>query len=247
MPKESGFYYLQSRYYDPEIGRFINADTVIPNTDGNILGHNMFAYCINNPNCLKDPNGNWPEWVETTAKVASGVLLGVAIVGTVVAVTALTAGTGTLASVYGWSIFLGAALSGINGAVANESQGNSYINGYAGGSLGGAIQATASAFPLGNIWGGFLGAERGTTLTMTLNNADPDSVNHSEYEIASGAWSSGIKAAATGSITQWISYSVDYGVIDGCGGLMPQLTYGFGEAIKTFFSWVDDAMVYMMG
>ena len=41
-------YYLQSRYYDPELGRFINADNY-PSTGQGLLGNNMFAYCNNNP------------------------------------------------------------------------------------------------------------------------------------------------------------------------------------------------------
>ena len=45
---DTGFYYLQSRYYDPAIKRFINADGYI-NANGNILGFNMYAYCGNNP------------------------------------------------------------------------------------------------------------------------------------------------------------------------------------------------------
>jgi len=45
---ESGLYYLQSRYYDPAIGRFINADAFVSTGQG-ILGHNMFAYCNNEP------------------------------------------------------------------------------------------------------------------------------------------------------------------------------------------------------
>ena len=53
---ETSLYYLQSRYYDPEVGRFINADGQL-NTD--ILGHNMFAYCDNNPVMRSDPAGNW--------------------------------------------------------------------------------------------------------------------------------------------------------------------------------------------
>ena len=53
---ETGLYYLQSRYYNPEVGRFINADCQL-NTD--ILGHNMFAYCDNNPVMRSDPAGNW--------------------------------------------------------------------------------------------------------------------------------------------------------------------------------------------
>ena len=57
---ETGFYYLQSRYYDPEVSRFINADVVIGNES--ILGTNLFAYCFNNPaNCFDD-TGYWPMY-----------------------------------------------------------------------------------------------------------------------------------------------------------------------------------------
>ncbi|QVK19576.1 hypothetical protein KHQ81_06170 [Mycoplasmatota bacterium] len=40
--------YLQSRYYNPEIGRFINADGIV-GKKGVILSHNMYAYTLNNP------------------------------------------------------------------------------------------------------------------------------------------------------------------------------------------------------
>ena len=54
---ETGYYYLQSRYYDPEIGRFINADALVTTGQG-LLGNNMFAYCLNNPVNGSDPCGN---------------------------------------------------------------------------------------------------------------------------------------------------------------------------------------------
>ena len=54
---ETGFYYLQSRYYDPEVSRFINADGLI-SAGQDILGCNVFAYCVNNPINRSDPNGN---------------------------------------------------------------------------------------------------------------------------------------------------------------------------------------------
>ena len=60
---ETGFYYLQSRYYDPSIGRFINSDSFASTGQG-FLGYNMFAYCCNNPICMSDSKGNWPEWLE---------------------------------------------------------------------------------------------------------------------------------------------------------------------------------------
>ena len=52
---ESGFYYLQSRYYDPSIGRFINADGQL-NLDL-ISSNNLFSYCKNNPINFSDTEG----------------------------------------------------------------------------------------------------------------------------------------------------------------------------------------------
>ena len=43
---ETEFYYLNSRYYDPRPGRFINADTYVATGQG-IVGNNMFTYCGN--------------------------------------------------------------------------------------------------------------------------------------------------------------------------------------------------------
>ena len=54
---ETGFYYLQSRYYDPSIGRFINADSYV-STGQRFLGYNMFAYCGNDPVNYADCQGN---------------------------------------------------------------------------------------------------------------------------------------------------------------------------------------------
>ena len=53
---ETGFYYLQSRYYDPVTGRFINSDSLIGST-GELNTHNMFAYCGNEPINRVDPAG----------------------------------------------------------------------------------------------------------------------------------------------------------------------------------------------
>ena len=197
---------------------------------------------------MNDSNGNWPEWVETTAKIVSGVILVAAVVATVAAVTAFTAGTGCALAVYGATAVLSAALGGINGAVANEANGNSYANGYVGGYVGGGMQAAASYVPGGNIFGGFAGATKGTAITMVLNNIDPDSSDSTTGEIVDNSLRSGIKAACTGMVTEYMSYSVDYGLATGgCNGLMPELTFGFGVAIKAFFGWVDDALVYVTG
>ena len=65
---ETGFYYLNSRYYDPNTARFINADGQISGADGDIRGFNQFAYCFNNPVNMADHNGNWPKWIKNTVK-----------------------------------------------------------------------------------------------------------------------------------------------------------------------------------
>ena len=62
--EETGWYYCQSRYYDLNVGRWLNADSVVPNVGGNIRGYNQFAYCFNNPINRVDTSGNWPTWEE---------------------------------------------------------------------------------------------------------------------------------------------------------------------------------------
>ena len=54
---ETGYYYLQSRYYEPEMGRFINSDEPVIISLGTSSVTNLFAYCNNNPVTNYDPNG----------------------------------------------------------------------------------------------------------------------------------------------------------------------------------------------
>ncbi len=59
---ETGFYYLQSRYYNPTVGRFINADEIgYLGANGTIPSYNLFAYCENNPVNYSDPTGLYCE------------------------------------------------------------------------------------------------------------------------------------------------------------------------------------------
>ena len=65
---ETQLYYLQSRYYDAEVGRFVNSDAIVNTADS--LGFNTFAYCFNNPNSYYDPTGFFPGVL-----IALGVLI----------------------------------------------------------------------------------------------------------------------------------------------------------------------------
>lgn len=66
-------YYLQSRYYDPEVCRFINAD-IYASTGQGFIGYNMFAYCNNNPVICRDDHG----YAAGTAAVAGATALSIA-------------------------------------------------------------------------------------------------------------------------------------------------------------------------
>ena len=114
---ETGLYYLNSRYYDPEIGRFVNADAAIGQM-GNIQSTNMFSYCFNNPINQSDPSGNWPKLSTILAVVA----ITAAIVA-IVAATVVTCGAATAAmAVAGSGIAAGISTVGISaGTLATAS------------------------------------------------------------------------------------------------------------------------------
>ena len=58
LDKGTGLYYLQSRYYNPKVGRFLNADGLVSTGQG-LLGNNMFTYCGNNPVVRIDITGEY--------------------------------------------------------------------------------------------------------------------------------------------------------------------------------------------
>lgn len=77
--QETELYYLQSRYYNPQIGRFLNADGYVSTGQG-FIGNNMFAYCLNNPICLVDASGAFsiggiletaPGWLAVAAAITA--------------------------------------------------------------------------------------------------------------------------------------------------------------------------------
>ena len=57
--EETGLYYLQTRYYDPEVGRFIFRDSIEYADPETICGLNLYAYCGNNPVMNVDPTGTF--------------------------------------------------------------------------------------------------------------------------------------------------------------------------------------------
>ncbi len=96
--QETGLYYLQSRYYDPELGRFISADDVAYlGADGDFGSFNLFAYCGNNPVNRTDPDGT--DWQDV---FVVGVI--VVAVGLIILATVSTGGALILASAGGAAV-----------------------------------------------------------------------------------------------------------------------------------------------
>ncbi len=108
--KDTGLYYLQSRYYNPEVGRFLNADSQL-NSQSGVLGYNVFAYCQNNPVMFSDSTGH---------------IAFLAITGAIGAVAGGIAG-GIIAAKQGKSVLagigIGAAAGGLIGLGAGAAAG----------------------------------------------------------------------------------------------------------------------------
>ena len=109
---ETGFYYVSSRYYDPEVGRFINADTTdVLDVQSDLHDKNLYAYCDNNPVMRKDLNGQ--VWITVGIMAVGGVIGGV--IGAVSSAVTQNALTGTI----NWkSVAVAGGAGFVSGAVA---------------------------------------------------------------------------------------------------------------------------------
>ncbi len=107
---ETGLYYLQSRYYDPNTGRFINADTIDYLDPESINGLNLYAYCLNNPIMYVDPSGH----AIISLLIGLGIATAIGAAVGVVSYVASTAISGAITGEWSWSwgMFVGSILGG---------------------------------------------------------------------------------------------------------------------------------------
>jgi RHS repeat-associated protein len=145
---ETGLYYLNSRYYDPEVGRFTSSDDIISSVKS-IFGYNSYSYSYNNPVNMSDESGHWPNW-------ATKVVATIAIIGVLAIVTVATAGTGTMIAAVAAGALNGAAAGAISGAVFGGAIG--YIKS---GSLDGTLNGMACGMLSGAISGAITGGIKG--------------------------------------------------------------------------------------
>ncbi len=150
---ETGLYYLTTRYYDPEVCRFISADVYMSTGQG-VLGGNMWAYCLNNPLIYEDSQGK------------------IGILGTLLIGTAIGAAFGFIGNcitnlIAGDNILDGWALATISGAATGLLATSGL--GVAGQAIGNAIiSAGANIYQQSQSGGSFDWLEFGIETTLGL-------------------------------------------------------------------------------
>ena len=80
LDDETGLYYLNARYYDPEIGRFISPDSIDYLDPESINGLNIYVYCGNNPIMYVDPNGNFIVSIGVSLTLICAAVLGISLI-----------------------------------------------------------------------------------------------------------------------------------------------------------------------
>ena len=160
---ETNLYYLKTRYYDPEVGRFITIDDLSYLDPDTINGLNLYAYCGDNPVMAVDPNGaswssfwssvgNW--FKDNWAKVVSGIAIVAGVVTMFIPGAQVVSG-----------LLLSAGVSSLIGGYANEAAGGSFLGGW----IGGLISGIMSAIPGLNIIGGMVGGMLGNIATGLID------------------------------------------------------------------------------
>ena len=166
---ETGFYYLQSRYYDPVTHRFINADSYSSTGQG-IIGYNMFAYCNNSPVIQADHTGEFGLLTLVSAVVSAAVNVATTYIAAkatgqeyTLTDALVSAAIGAVNAIPGAGPFIAGGISGAysaytavkNGATAGEA------------ALCFAVSATATTASIGNLAN--LGTESALRIAATAS------------------------------------------------------------------------------
>ena len=169
---ETELYFLQTRYYDPELGRFISQDSLDYADPETINGLNLYAYCNNNPVMHVDPNGNawWEFWKWDWAKIGA-VLVTVALTVGAIALTIVSFGAATGAAICAIGFTVGVVGSLISQSLSGQgiNWGKVVFDGAWG--IIGIAGTTSGVTALGSvILGGITGAGQSYFSDMIFND-----------------------------------------------------------------------------
>ena len=152
---DSKLYYLITRYYDPETGRFISPDGIEYLAPEQLNGLNLYAYCNNNPVMNVDPDGTF---------ALGAFLIGLAIVG----ITAL----------------LNAVDGGVSAVINEQDFWTGAAAGFIGGTIGGTISVLSSLIPGFSYWGNVIGRVASSAIYDILNEVfQTGSLNNMDWKI----------------------------------------------------------------
>ena len=158
---ETGLYYLKTRYYDPEVGRFITIDDISYLDPDTINGLNLYAYCGDNPVMNVDPEGTLKWWQNLL--IALG---GIVIIAALAVATVVTGGAAAgLAGAIAVGALKGALIGGSIGAVVGAGIG------YAVGGIEGLWTGLAIGFTGGALIGAIIGGVAGGVTYSPLKAA----------------------------------------------------------------------------
>ena len=191
--EETELYYCNTRYYSPEIGRWISIDDVDYLDPEGISGLNLYCYCMNDPVNYSDGSGHMPEWLSTTLKIVGGVaIIAGCVVGSIF--------TGGALSVVLVGAAIGATAGGIGAGISTAVSGgdiHDFANAFLMSTAAGAISGAVAASPLG------VGAQIGINAALgAVNYAGTQLLNGGNITLGGLLVNAGI-----GALCGWIGRS----------------------------------------
>ena len=191
--EETELYYCNTRYYSPEIGRWISIDDVDYLDPESVSGLNLYCYCMNDPVNYSDGSGHMPEWLSTTLKIVGGVaIIAGCVVGSIF--------TGGALSVVLVGAAIGATAGGIGAGISTAVSGGNihdFANAFLMSTAAGAISGAVAASPLG------VGAQIGINAALgAVNYAGTQLLNGGNITLGGLLVNAGI-----GALCGWIGQS----------------------------------------
>jgi RHS repeat-associated protein len=210
--QETGLYYLKSRYYDPDTGRFINADNIGEMQHNAINGLNLYSYCLNSPTMMIDPMGNapLPWWAKILIGVAVIAILAIAVVATAgiagvgigaafsagFAGAAIGVGASGLAVTIATGAFAGAvvgagiglAMGAVTGGIGASISGGDFWNGVLDGASTGFMMGAITGAVTGGVRGG-IAFKNSTPIFRAVSQAEANGISKTgQFSLRNGAY-----------------------------------------------------------
>ena len=170
--EDTGLYYLNARYYNPKLRRFISPDNSAYLDTGNPQGLNLYAYCGNDPVSHSDPSG---RFVLSSFLIGLGIAIGIGAIAGAAAYAASEVISLAITGDWSWSWA-------------------QFVGSTAGGALGGALLYLLPK-PFSSIIAGISGAVS-TSIGMALEN-EWEGADYSALDIAVASIFSGAVSAST--------------------------------------------------